>query len=78
LQKAFVKAGNFRRSDSKLAYAYLLTPSGIAAKLVLAKSFPHRKEAEYEALHDEIARLWSELGVAFGSAQPGKDSVDAR
>ena len=27
LDKGLVKANNFRRSDNKLAYAYLLTPS---------------------------------------------------
>ena len=29
LDKGLVKARNFRRSDNKLAYAYLLTPAGL-------------------------------------------------
>lgn len=62
LEKGLVKADNFRRSDNKLAYAYLLTPSGIAAKLSLAHAFLRHKEAEYLAAQEEIARLRHELG----------------
>ena len=32
LAKGFIKLQNFRGSNNKLAYAYLLTPSGLAAK----------------------------------------------
>lgn len=59
--KGLVKVGNFRRNDNKLAYAYLLTPSGFATKLNLTRAFLHYKEAEYLAMHDEIARLKVEL-----------------
>ena len=62
LDKGLVKANNFRRSDNKLAYAYLLTPSGIAAKLDLTKAFLRHKEAEYEVVREEIVRLKVELG----------------
>lgn len=62
LEKGLVKAGNFRRHDNKLAYIYLLTPSGISAKLNLAKDFLRHKESEYEAVREEIARLKMELG----------------
>jgi EPS-associated MarR family transcriptional regulator len=47
LDKGLVKVNNFRRSDNKLAYAYLLTPSGIAAKLDLTRAFLRLKEDEY-------------------------------
>lgn len=62
LDKGLVKANNFRRSDNKLAYAYLLTPSGIAAKLELTRAFLRHKEAEYESVRAEIERLRQELG----------------
>jgi EPS-associated MarR family transcriptional regulator len=63
LDKGLVKVNNFRRSDNKLAYAYLLTPSGIAAKLELARAFLQMKEAEYRAAREEIERLRRELGA---------------
>jgi EPS-associated MarR family transcriptional regulator len=68
LDKGLVKANNFRRSDNKLAYAYLLTPSGIAAKLDLTRRFLQLKEVEYQAAHEEIERLRQELNTAVGQA----------
>lgn len=61
LEKGLVKMGNFRRSDNKLAYVYLLTPFGIATKINLTQSFLRHKETEYEALRGEIAQLRDEL-----------------
>lgn len=61
LDKGLVKMGNFRRHDNKLAYMYKLTPSGLAAKLSLTREFLQHKEAEYLALHHEIAELREEL-----------------
>lgn len=68
LDKGLVKANNFRRNDNKLAYAYLLTPSGITAKLELTRAFLRLKEAEYHAARDEIERLRNELGSAAEEA----------
>ncbi len=64
LDKGLVKANNFRRSDNKLAYVYLLTPSGIAAKLDLTRRFLRLKEDEYRAAQEEIVRLRKELDAA--------------
>lgn len=61
LDKGLVKARNFRRSDRKLAYAYVLTPTGLREKLRLTRAFLVRKEAEYESLRRTIAALRSEL-----------------
>ncbi len=61
LDKGLVKARNFKRSDRKLAYAYVLTPSGMSEKLRLTQSFLRRKEDEFEALRRTIATLRSEL-----------------
>jgi len=61
LDKGLVKAGNFRRSDNKLAYAYVLTPSGMREKLRLTKAFLARKETEFEQLRRTIAALKDEL-----------------
>ncbi len=59
--KGFVKAENFSKSNNKLRYAYLLTPSGIAAKSRLTASFLKRKRAEYRRLAHEIADLEAQM-----------------
>jgi EPS-associated MarR family transcriptional regulator len=64
LDKGLVKAGNFRRSDNKLAYAYVLTPSGLREKMRLTRAFLSRKEAEFEQLRQTIASLRDELADA--------------
>jgi EPS-associated MarR family transcriptional regulator len=74
LDKGLIKASNFRRSDNKLAYAYLLTPHGIAARLELTRAFLQLKEAEYLATRDEIERLRKELGAGSGTVEPDAGS----
>jgi EPS-associated MarR family transcriptional regulator len=61
LDKGLVKASNFRRSDNKLAYAYVLTPSGLRERLRLTRAFLVRKEREFLALEQSIADLRGEL-----------------
>lgn len=63
LDKGLVKIQNFKRSDNKLAYAYLLTPRGLSEKLRLTRSFLARKEAEFETLKETIARLRQEVAA---------------
>lgn len=67
LGKGLVKAQNFRRSDHKLGYLYVLTPSGVNARLQLTRSFLARKEAEYEALREQISSLRDELALVAGA-----------
>jgi EPS-associated MarR family transcriptional regulator len=57
LGKGFVKIQNFRSSSHKRAYAYLLTPEGVAAKAELTRNLLARKIEEYDALRLEIERL---------------------
>lgn len=64
LDRGLVKAGNFRRSDNKLAYAYVLTPTGLREKMRLTRAFLSRKEAEFEVLRQTIASLRDELADA--------------
>jgi EPS-associated MarR family transcriptional regulator len=59
--KGLVKAGNFRRSDSKLSYLYVLTPAGVRHRLQLTQSFLVRKEREFVLLRAEIDRLRATL-----------------
>jgi EPS-associated MarR family transcriptional regulator len=61
LDKGLLKIRNFKRSDRKLAYAYVLTPSGMRAKVQLTRQFLARKEAEFELLRSTIDRLREEI-----------------
>jgi EPS-associated MarR family transcriptional regulator len=71
IQKGWVKARNFRKSDNKLAYAYLLTPRGVQQKAAITRQFLHRKIGEYESLRKEIAELRREVASGrAGSARP--------
>ena len=57
VEKGYVKARNFKNTQNKLAYSYILTPSGINLKKELTLAFLKRKQAEYEALQKEIKAL---------------------
>ncbi|MBN1379010.1 MAG: MarR family EPS-associated transcriptional regulator [Gammaproteobacteria bacterium] len=61
-EKGWIKMGNFYRSQNKQAYLYQLTPRGLREKAAMTLRFLHRKEAEYQALHQEIERLRKEVG----------------
>jgi EPS-associated MarR family transcriptional regulator len=61
VDRGWVKVNNFRRSDNKWAYAYVLTPGGASAKLQFARAFLERKEREFEQLQDELAKLRCEV-----------------
>ena len=62
LDKGLIKARNFRRSDNKRAYAYLLTPNGVREKVRMTRHFLARKEAEFELLRTTILALRAEVG----------------
>lgn len=62
--KGFVKIHNFRRSNHKLRYAYLLTPAGVVEKSKLTAEFLRCKVAEYEALQREIEQLKLEFTLS--------------
>ena len=62
MEKGYLKARNFKNAQNKLAYAYILTPSGINLKKELTLAFLKRKQAEYEALQKEIKALEKDLG----------------
>jgi EPS-associated MarR family transcriptional regulator len=61
LDKGLVKMQNFRRSDNKMAYAYRLTPHGVAERVRLTRAFLARKEMEFEQLKTEIKSLQSQV-----------------
>lgn len=57
IEKGLLKATNFRNSNNKLAYMYLLTPSGIEAKSMITAQFLKIKMQEYANLEAEIKEL---------------------
>jgi EPS-associated MarR family transcriptional regulator len=69
LDKGWVKAKNFQRSDNKLRYLYVLTPQGVRQRMQLTRSFLARKEREYEMLNSQITLLRQEL-AAQAERQP--------
>ena len=69
VEKGLVKIGNFRKAQNKLAYAYLLTPSGIEEKARVTVNFLHRKMREYTELETEIEQLRREVAASMVSVQ---------
>lgn len=61
--RGWVKIENFSKSDSKMRYAYWLTPAGAAAKTRLTIRFLKQKIREYEELREEISELEEELST---------------
>ena len=57
IEKGCLKVNNFRNSENKLAYAYLLTPRGVEQKARMTVEFLQIKVHEYERLRTEIAEL---------------------
>jgi len=57
IEKGLLKATNFRNSQNKLAYMYLLTPTGIEEKSVITARFLKIKMQEYANLEAEIKEL---------------------
>ena len=60
IERGFVKVENFRKSSSKSAYLYYLTPMGIEKKARTTQLFLRKKIREYEWLAKEIEQLREE------------------
>lgn len=61
ITRGWVKARNFKNSQNKAAYMYLLTPRGIEEKATLALKFLRDKRLEFEALRAEIEAMQGEV-----------------
>lgn len=57
VEKGCLKVNNFRNSENKLAYAYVLTPRGIEERARMTVHFLRHKVQEYERLRAEIEEL---------------------
>ena len=56
--KGLVKIKNFKKSENKLRYAYILTPKGIAEKTKITMNFMKKKMQEYDELKSEIKETY--------------------
>ncbi len=61
IDRGLVKAQNFKKSNNKAGYLYLLTPKGLADKVVITSRFLARKQAEYDQLKAEIEQIQSRM-----------------
>lgn len=61
IRKGLIKAANFKNSQNRTAYMYLLTPHGIEEKAKLTLRFLQIKMREYETLRVEIKQLQREV-----------------
>ena len=61
VDKGHVKVRNFRKSENKKGYMYLLTPNGMATKAGLTVEYLRRKMEEYEKLQRELDELRLEV-----------------
>ena len=61
IDRGLVKAENFKKSNNKAGYLYLLTPKGLTEKVAITARFLHRKQAEYDRLKAEIEQLEAKL-----------------
>lgn len=71
IEKGLLKAGNFRRNESKEVYAYLLTAEGLAEKARVTLRFLNHKQEEFEILQKEIEELRMEA-----SQIPNRNELD--
>jgi EPS-associated MarR family transcriptional regulator len=57
LDVGWVKAQNFKNSDNRLKYAYVLTPQGIEEKAKVTSRFLLRKLEEHVEIEAEIVQI---------------------
>jgi len=69
IDRGWIKANNFKNSNNKAAYAYLLTPRGMEQKAQITLRFFKQKIEEYELLKREIEELEQEVVKNNGGAE---------
>lgn len=69
IEAGWIKVANFRHSDHKLGYMYVLTPSGLRARARATVDFLARKQDEYARLEREIEDLRREAARLGGTPE---------
>lgn len=77
IEKGTLKVSNFKNSKNKLAYMYLLTPSGIEEKSAITLRFLKEKVKEYEMLSEEIKSLRQEASADIMPLSVNVNLVDS-
>ena len=72
--KGLLKVKNFKESNNKTAYAYILTSKGLEEKARVTVRFLRRKIKEYERLEQEIEVLREEVGGLLGINKIGLEN----
>jgi len=70
VSRGLIKVDNFRRSDNKRIYAYLLTPKGVEERAQMTIRFFRCAEAEYEMLKREVELLGQRDTSAEQTSEP--------
>lgn len=60
IEKGLIKVANFKRSKTKMNYAYYLTPKGLDEKARVTMQFLKLKQQEYDSLVKELEELQKE------------------
>jgi EPS-associated MarR family transcriptional regulator len=55
-EKGLIKINNFKNSDNKFKYVYILTPKGVNEKTKITINFMKQKMKEYEELKKELIK----------------------
>ena len=53
-KRGLIKINNFKKSNNKFKYTYILTPKGLATKTQLTLNFMKRKMKEFDELKKEL------------------------
>ena len=78
MEKGMLKIGRFLRADNKLSKtSYILTPAGMRERMALTQGYVQRKQAEFDALKDELDRLRQETPDAFDQPPRGPEGKQA-
>ncbi len=71
IEKGYIKIQNFKGSENRRKYMYVLTPAGIYEKAKLTSIFLKWKMEEYERIKKEIEELEADING------PGRDGLRA-
>jgi len=74
IRRGWVKATNFKNSQNKAAYLYVLTPQGLRSKATLTVRYLQERVLEYEALRVEIEEMRREAGIPAKAIEPDPGS----
>ena len=78
IKLGLIKLDNFKRSDNKASYRYLLTKRGFKEKLDLTQAFLIHKISEYNKIETEIEELNDEISLLKEKRKKEHDKLNKR